>query len=87
MRRYAIDYEAGARRDLRGIRDLRTALEIKAAIEALASTPRPPGVKKLQGSRDRWRVRVGDWRIVYRIEDDRLVVLVVAVAKRDEVYR
>jgi mRNA interferase RelE/StbE len=87
MSRYRIDYEPGARKDLKAIRDVRTALAIKAAIEKLAEAPRPAGVKKLVGVGDLWRVRVGDWRIVYRIEDDRLVVLVVAVAKRDEVYR
>ena len=41
----------------------------------------------MSGFADRWRVRVGDWRIVYEIEDGRLVVLVLAVAPRGEVYK
>ncbi|OYW48283.1 MAG: plasmid stabilization protein, partial [Rhodobacterales bacterium 12-65-15] len=48
--------------------------------------PRPHGCLKLVGHKDHWRVRVGDWRIVYRIEDGRLVVVVVRVAARSGVY-
>ncbi|GAA2141307.1 type II toxin-antitoxin system RelE family toxin [Glycomyces algeriensis] len=57
------------------------------ALAKLEDDPRPDGVKKLKGSADRWRVRVGDWRIVYRIEDGELVVLVIAVGHRSKVYR
>lgn len=58
-----------------------------AAIESLATEPRPSGVRKLTGTQDMYRVRVADYRIVYRIEDDRLVIEVVRVAHRKEVYR
>jgi len=51
----------------------------------LGNTPRPPGVKKMVGKNDQWRVRVGDWRIVHVIEDGRLGV-VVRVAPRGGVY-
>jgi mRNA interferase RelE/StbE len=55
---------------------------------ALADNPRPPGAIPLKGGgKGLWRVRVGDWRIIYQIEDDRLIVLVVDVANRREVYR
>jgi mRNA interferase RelE/StbE len=87
VRRYVVQVDRKAEKDLEGIRDRRLLTDLRSAIRGLAEDPRPHGVKKLQGSKDRWRVRVGDWRIVYRIEDNRLVVLVVAVAKRDEVYR
>lgn len=58
---------------------------IHAAIELLAETPRPPGAKKLSGSSGDWRVRTGDYRIIYEIHDARLVVLVVAVGHRREI--
>lgn len=57
------------------------------AIEGLESNPRPHGVKKLEGHDDLWRVRVGDYRIIYTIEDDRLLVLVVKIGHRGDVYR
>ena len=60
---------------------------ITEAIEGLESNPRPHGVKKLEGADDLWRIRVGDYRIVYTIKDDRLVVLVVKIGHRREIYR
>lgn len=60
---------------------------VARAIDALAAHPRPPGVDKLKGADDLWRVWVGDYRIVYTIADDRLLVLVVRVAHRRDVYR
>jgi mRNA interferase RelE/StbE len=60
---------------------------IDRRILALAEDPRPPGVKALSGPSGGLRVRVGDWRIVYRIEDERLIVLIVRVGNRREVYR
>jgi mRNA interferase RelE/StbE len=59
---------------------------IYRAIRGLALDPRPPGAKKLSG-RDAWRLRVGDYRIIYEIHDDALVILVVAVGPRKDVYR
>ena len=56
-------------------------------IEGLESNPRPHGVKKLAGHDNLWRVRVGDYRIIYTIEDDRLLVLVVKLGHRGDVYR
>ena len=60
---------------------------IDGAILALAENPRPRGSQKLPGAGDFYRIRVGDWRIIYAIEDDRLVVLVIKMAHRREVYR
>lgn len=60
---------------------------IDRAILALADNPRPPGSSKLKGTTNGWRVRVGDYRILYTIEDDRLTVLVVDVGNRKDVYR
>jgi len=55
-------------------------------IRRLAGDPRPHGVKKLSG-RDAWRIRIGNYRVIYEIHDDRLVVLVVRVGHRKDVYR
>jgi mRNA interferase RelE/StbE len=55
-------------------------------IDRLSDTPRPPGCKKLKG-RDAYRIRVGDYRVVYEVRDDVLVVLVVRVAHRSEAYK
>jgi mRNA interferase RelE/StbE len=65
-------------------RDLRQRLAV--AIDSLAIEPRPPGSKKLVGEAF-YRLRVGDWRIIYAIEDDQLIVLVVKVAPRGGAYR
>jgi mRNA interferase RelE/StbE len=58
---------------------------IEAAIDALSENPRPRGCKKLTGV-DAWRIRVSDWRIVYSIADGALVVVVVKVGHRRDVY-
>lgn len=60
---------------------------VDKAILSLSDNPRPRGCTKLAGTSNGWRIRVGDWRILYTIEDDRLIVLVVDVGHRGEVYR
>ena len=57
------------------------------AILALAANPRPPGCLKLSGPDSLWRIRVGDYRIVYQIQDAVLLILVVNVGHRREIYR
>lgn len=61
-------------------------VRVLAAIRALADEPRPPGCIKLT-NRDRWRIRVGVYRVIYEIEDKRLVVTVLEVGHRRDVYR
>jgi mRNA interferase RelE/StbE len=56
------------------------------AILALADDPRPPGCTRLRGRND-WRIRVGNYRIVYGIDDERRVVEILRVAYRSDVYR
>ena len=56
-------------------------------IIALAENPRPPGCVKLSGLSDLWRIRVGDYRVVYQIQDRKLIVVVVTIAHRRDVYR
>jgi mRNA interferase RelE/StbE len=60
---------------------------IVAETETLALNPRPVGVAKLAGGENLWRIRIGDYRVVYEIHDDRLIVLVLRVAHRRDVYR
>jgi mRNA interferase RelE/StbE len=62
-------------------------VRISAAINELANDPRPRGCKKLRSRGDQYRLRVGDWRIVYSVEDSILVVWVLEVGHRREVYR
>ena len=56
------------------------------AIRALSKDPRPVGCRKLTG-RPAWRIRIGDYRVIYEIEEGRLLILVVSVGHRKEVYR
>jgi mRNA interferase RelE/StbE len=56
-------------------------------VDALAENPRPQGVRKLEGEEDLYRLRVGDCRVLYAIRDAALLVLVVRIADRREVYR
>ncbi|WP_052316062.1 type II toxin-antitoxin system RelE family toxin [Desulfomonile tiedjei] len=60
---------------------------IISQVNSLAENPRPAGAVKLTGSDNLYRVRVGDYRIIYAVEDDLLVVLVVEVGHRREIYR
>jgi len=64
----------------------RMLLRVRDAIRALANEPRPEGCKKLKGSRADYRVRVGDYRIIYEVKDRQLVVLLIAVANRRDAY-
>jgi mRNA interferase RelE/StbE len=60
---------------------------INAKILALRDDPRPSGVRRLSGSMQGWRIRVGDYRIVYQIDDDAHAVTIVRVKHRREAYR
>lgn len=78
---YTVSLKPAAARQLEGLpRDIQD--RIVTRLTALGTNPRPPGIEKLKGSEDLFRVRVGDHRIVYRIEDDRQVVLVVKIGHR-----
>jgi mRNA interferase RelE/StbE len=60
---------------------------LTAEINALADNPRPRGVEKLKGEDDQYRIRVGSYRIIYTIQDDRLIVLVLRIGHRRDIYR
>ncbi|HWS34349.1 MAG TPA: type II toxin-antitoxin system RelE/ParE family toxin [Actinoplanes sp.] len=82
---YRIEVAPAAVRQLRKL-DRGAQRRVQAAIELLAGEPRPNGAKKLVGGEGEWRVRTGDYRIVYQIHDNVLLVLVVAVGHRRDIY-
>ena len=82
---YRVELRPAAVRALRKV-DPEHRGRIRGAIALLAQDPRPPGVRALQG-RPGLRVRVGDYQIIYTIEDDVLVAVAVTVGHRREVYR
>lgn len=86
MADYAIVFARSARKELQAL-DPVVATRILKRIEALAMNPRPGGVKKLEGASDLWRIRVGDWRVVYRLSDRERLIDVIAVRHRREAYR
>jgi mRNA interferase RelE/StbE len=83
--RYELRFRPAALRQLRKL-DSQIARRIKSTTETLRSEPRPPGVKALTGQRGWLRIRVGDYRIVYEVRDSELVVLVIQIGHRSQVY-
>jgi mRNA interferase RelE/StbE len=82
---YSIEIKPSAGKELDAI-DHALFARIDRKILALTENPRPPGCKKLRGYKDQWRIRVGDWRVVYTIDDDTRRVSITRVAHRREVY-
>ena len=82
---YEVTFAGSAKRDLKRLERRAEYGRLITAIAALGSNPRPHGSAKLTGV-DAWRIRVGDYRVIYEIHDGRLVVVVVRVALRDRAY-
>jgi len=83
--KYSLEIKQSAQKELDSLDDA-VFKRVDRKILALADNPRPPGCKKLRGYRDQWRIRVGDWRIVYFIDDAARLVTITRVAHRREVY-
>lgn len=83
---YRIEFIKRAGKELKAL-PLDIQLQLKPKIDALAENPRPPGVIKLEGEENAYRLRVRDYRIVYEIYDEKLVISVVKVGHRRDVYR
>ena len=83
---YQVALAPAAARQLRKF-DPQVRRRVQAAIELLATEPRPPAATQLVGGAGEWRVRTGDYRIVYEIEDERLLVLVLSAGHRREIYQ
>lgn len=84
---YAVSLSNSARKFLRDLTDAKLRQRLEDAIEALRDDPHPLGSKQLTASDGIQRVRVGDYRILYTAQDEKLMVLVVKIAHRREVYR
>ena len=85
MVKYVLRLKQSAQKELDAMDDL-LFTRIDRKILSLAVNPRPAGCKKLKGYRDQWRVRVGDWRVIYIIDDAAKVVSVMRIAHRRKVY-
>lgn len=83
---YAIRFKKSAAKELRGL-DLDLQLRISEAIDCLSLEPRPEGVVKLKGSDNFYRIRIGDYRVVYTINDEDRIVRIMRVRHRRDVYR
>jgi mRNA interferase RelE/StbE len=82
---YSIELKSSARKELEALPDNLLARVVKK-IGSLSDAPRPAGCRKLRGYKDQWRIRVGDWRVVYIIDDAAQLVSVTRIAHRREVY-
>ena len=87
MARYRLHLKASAAREIESLPSKRDRQRVITRISALADDPRPPGTQKLAGHRDRYRLRQGSYRILYRIDDALALVEIVKVGHRREVYR
>lgn len=83
---YSVIIERNALKSLAAIPD-KDAKKITKAIDELAKNTRPNGVKKLKGHDDLYRIKVGNYRIIYEINDGELVIVVVEIGHRKEVYK
>ncbi|MEW6868076.1 type II toxin-antitoxin system RelE family toxin [Trueperella pyogenes] len=84
--RYHVEFTSAAARQVKKL-SRPTRERVLSAVEALAANPHPQGSRKLVGEQRAWRIRIGEYRIIYEIFDDSLTVTVVRAAHRREVYR
>ncbi len=85
MSNYSVEVKPSARKELEALPDNMLARVLRK-MDSLRSAPRPAGCKMLRGYKDLWRVRVGDWRVVYIIDDAAKLISITRIAHRREVY-
>lgn len=85
MANYRVELVSSAEKELNWL-PVKLIARIIARLENLAFNPRPPGCKKLSGGENEWRIRVGDYRVIYSIDDKARMVDVTRIAHRREVY-
>ena len=85
MSRFSIELKSSARKSLEKL-EVKDRLRVYAAIELLSENPRPPLSVRIKGS-EFLRVRVGDYRILYSINTGRLIILIIDIGHRREIYR
>jgi mRNA interferase RelE/StbE len=83
--RYAVRVSRSAQKDIRSL-DGAVRGRVIRALRALETDPRPVGCRKLVGAQNRWRVRVGDYRVIYVVDDAGRVIEIVAVRHRSKAY-
>ena len=83
---YQITFACSARKELERL-DPIVRGRVLERIEGLASNPRPPGCRQLEGAVNFWRIRVGDHRVIYSIDDQHRIVDIVAIRHRSDAYR
>ncbi len=81
-----IEVTGAARREIKKIKDKGLLNRLVSAIDGLAETPHPPGSQKLTNVPHLWRIRVGDYRILYAVEED-VIIIICSVRHRKDVYR
>ena len=86
MAAYSVLFSSSADKALQKLPE-KAQQRITLAVSGLADDPRPVGCVKMQGEENLWRIRVGDYRAIYTIEDKKLIVLVLRVAHRKDAYR
>ena len=86
MPEYTITFARSARKELERL-SANIVSRIFPKIEALAQNPRPLGCRRLRGFENLWRIRIGDYRVIYQVFDDEMVVDIVAVRHRSQAYR
>lgn len=87
MGNYRVLIKKSAAKELEAIPGRKDRQRLVERISGLAENPRPMGAEKLSGVRDKFRIRQGNYRVLYEIEDDVLTVYVVKIADRKDVYR
>lgn len=86
MDEYSVTFTRSARKELE-VLDAPKVGRIFAKIETLAQVPHPKGSRKLQGQNNLWRIRIGDYRVVYSVDDKARKIDIIAVRHRSEAYR
>ncbi len=84
---YRLQIKESAAKELESLGTKRDRERIATRINALATDPRPPGSEKLAGETNKYRIRQGNYRIVYSVDDRSRIVLVAKIGDRKEVYR
>lgn len=86
MPSYRIEFKRPARKALASIQAAH-AERIRVAIDELASQPFPQGYRKLVGSEAKYRIRVGDYRVIYSVDDGEVLIFIIRIGYRKDIYR
>lgn len=86
MASYRITFLPRTVKELRAVSNPRDRQAIENAIDSLAEEPRPHGCKKLQGTENQWRIRVGNFRVIYSIFDKQLIIEIIQIVNRRDAY-